>query len=51
VDLVDGLYQVETRYFCAGFIVKQGKVKTSECAPILRRKIWYWATLAWRIGE
>lgn len=38
----DGLYQVTTRYFCAGFIVKDGKVV--DAAPILWKRINYWAT-------
>jgi len=40
----DGLYQVTTRYLCAGFVVSGGEVV--ECAPILRRKIRYWVTVA-----
>ena len=43
----DGLYQVTTHYLCAGFVVAQGQV--TLCAPILRRKIRYWRTVAiWR---
>lgn len=40
----DGLYQVITTYLCAGFIVRDGRVV--ECAPILRKKIEYWKTVA-----
>ena len=40
----DGLYQVVTNYLCAGFVVRSGQV--TQCAPILRRKIGYWLTLA-----
>ena len=40
----DGLYRVTTRYLCAGFVVKDGIV--TKCAPILRRKINYWKTIA-----
>jgi len=40
----DGLYQVTTRYLCAGFIVRDGTVV--ECAPILRRRIRYWIAVA-----
>jgi len=40
----DGLYQVTTPYFCAGFVVRNGKV--AECAPILRKRIEYWKTKA-----
>jgi hypothetical protein len=40
----DGLYQVTTNYLCAGFEVKHGKVVA--CAPILKRKLKYWLTVA-----
>ena len=40
----DGLYRVETPYLCAGFVMRGGKV--IECAPILRRRIDYWKTVA-----
>jgi hypothetical protein len=40
----DGLYRVETSYLCAGFVVENGKVVT--CAPILRKKLAYWQTVA-----
>ena len=46
--LPDGLYQVSTHYLCAGFVVENGKITT--CAPILRRKIDYWRTIAKRIA-
>lgn len=46
--LPDGLYRVTTPYLCAGFVVEDGKV--IECAPILRRKLSYWMTVAVRIG-
>jgi hypothetical protein len=45
----DGLYRVTTSYLCAGFVIKNGKV--AECAPILRRKLAYWKTIAERIKE
>lgn len=45
----DGLYQVTTSYLCAGFVVKDGKVV--RCAPILKRKIEYWKTVAVRIAK
>lgn len=45
----DGLYRVETKYFVAGFVIKNGKVV--QCAPILRKKIKYWITIAQYIGE
>lgn len=40
----DGLYRVVTTYLCAGFVVEDGKV--TICAPILRKKIEYWKTVA-----
>ncbi len=45
----DGLYQVTAPYLCAGFVVKGGKVV--ECAPILRKKIGYWKTIAKRVSR
>lgn len=47
--LADGLYQVTTSYLCAGFVVEHGSV--TLCAPILRKKISYWMTIAKRIGD
>jgi hypothetical protein len=47
--LRDGLYQVVTRYLCAGFVVSGGVVVV--CAPILRKKLSYWMTVAKRVGE
>jgi hypothetical protein len=44
----DGCYQVTTRYLCAGFVVKDGQV--TLCAPILRKKLGYWKTVAKRIS-
>jgi len=38
----DGLYQVTTRYLCAGFVVRDGLV--THCAPILRKRLAYWRT-------
>lgn len=43
-----GLYRVATSYLCAGFVIERGKVVA--CAPILRRKIAYWMTVAVRVG-
>lgn len=45
--MIDGLYQVTTRYLCAAFVVEGGKV--TACAPILRKNIAYWKTVARRI--
>jgi len=47
--LADGLYRVETPRLCGGFVVERGVV--TECAPILRRHLEYWMTVAVRIGE
>lgn len=40
----DGLYRVTTRYLCAGFVVENGKI--TACAPILRKRLSYWITVA-----
>lgn len=40
----DGLYRVVTPHLCAGFVVKNGKVVA--CAPILRKRLAYWRTVA-----
>lgn len=45
--IADGLYRVETSRLCAGFVVENGKVVA--CAPILRRKLGYWMTVATRV--
>jgi len=44
----DGLYRVTTHYLCAGFVIDGGKV--TRCAPILRRKLAYWLTVAERVA-
>lgn len=46
----DGLYRVVTAYFVAGFIVEDGRVRSSDCAPILRKKLAHWKTKAVLIG-
>ena len=46
--MTDGLYQVTTSYLCAGFVVTNGRV--TICAPILRKKLAYWMTVARRVG-
>lgn len=43
MNLKNGLYQVTTKYLCAGFIIKDNKV--IKCAPILRRKLSYFKTI------
>jgi hypothetical protein len=45
----DGLYQVTTPYLCAGFVILKGEV--IACAPILKKKIDYWKTIAIWICE
>jgi hypothetical protein len=45
--LADGLYRVVTLYLCAGFVIANGTV--AECAPILRKRIRYWMTVAVRV--
>jgi len=45
----DGVYQVTTKYLCAGFVIKDGKVVA--CAPILKKNLTYWITIAKRIGD
>lgn len=45
----DGLYRVVERHFVAGFVVENGKV--TRCAPILRKRLSYWMTVAKRIGD
>lgn len=47
-ELTDGLYQVRTNKFSAGFVIENGKVVA--CAPILRKRIDYWKTVAKKIG-
>ena len=44
----DGLYRVVTSYLCAGFVVHAGRVV--ECAPVLRKRLAYWRTVARRVG-
>jgi hypothetical protein len=45
--VTDGLYRVVTPHLCAGFVVEGGRV--TLCAPILRRRLAYWMTVARRI--
>lgn len=47
--LMDGLYQVDYRGICAGFVIEGGRV--TACAPVLRRRIEFWKTIAIRIGD
>lgn len=47
--VIDGLYQVTNKFLCAGFVIDGGFV--AACAPILRKRIEYWKTIAVRIGK
>ena len=47
--MTDGLYRVETLQICAGFYVECGKI--IWCAPILRRKLNYWISIAKLVDE
>lgn len=40
----DGLYAVVMKNWAAGFVVEGGKV--TMCAPILRKRLGYWMTVA-----
>jgi hypothetical protein len=44
----DGIYQVSTARFTAGFVVENGNVVA--CAPILRRKLAYWMDRAEKVA-
>ena len=48
MKLSDGLYQVTTHYLCAGFVVSNGRV--TQFAPILRKKLDFWQTIAVRVS-
>lgn len=48
-DMKDGLYCVMTPYLCAGFVIEHGMI--TSCAPILKRKLYYWITVARYVGE
>lgn len=47
----DGLYRVLYHGVCAGFVVEGGRVKRNWCAPILRKRLSFWVTIAERIGD
>lgn len=47
--MTDGLYRVCTPYLCAGFVIERGRI--TSCAPILRKRLAYWRTVARRVGE
>ncbi len=41
----DGLYRVEWRGVCAGFVMEHGLLV--QCAPILKRHFWLWQYAKW----
>jgi hypothetical protein len=45
----DGLYRVEWRNICAGFVVENGIV--TRCAPILRRRIDFFKRIAKEVKD
>ena len=47
--LVDGLYQVVYKGICAGFVLKDGVVL--ECAPILRKRMDFWMSIAFKVSD
>ncbi len=44
----DGLYRIEYKGICAGFVLHKGRVV--RAAPVLRRSIAFWRTIAVRVG-
>lgn len=44
---LETIYQVTTSYLCAAYVVKDGRVVA--CAPILRKRLAYWMTVAVRV--
>jgi hypothetical protein len=47
----DGLYQVTTKFWCAGFVIKNGRL--SDCAPVFQKNSYWnvWKVLAKRVGD
>ena len=45
--MTDGVYQVTTKYLCAGFVVENGTITT--VAPALRRNLFFWVKIAKRV--
>jgi hypothetical protein len=39
----DGLYRIETKTFCCGFVILRGRVEAA--APILRKNLLFWIKL------
>ena len=46
----DGLYRIVSGSIVAGFVVKGGKVKRGQCAPVLRSALPTWKWKAEWIG-
>jgi hypothetical protein len=46
--LADGLYRVAYKAICAGFVIEKGCV--TLCAPILRKRLAWWMTIATRVA-
>ncbi len=44
----DGLYRVEYKGICAGFVLHKGRVVCA--APFLRRRMRFWASIAVQVG-
>lgn len=44
----DGLYRVMYKDICAGFVIECGCI--TMCAPVLRRKMDFWRTIAVKIN-
>ena len=45
----DGIYRVVYKGICAGFVIKDERI--IRIAPVLRRKIDFWKTIAKRINK
>lgn len=51
VNLPDGNYYVHTPTIGAGFVVRNGRVAITDCAPILWRRLPFWVTRAKRTNH
>jgi hypothetical protein len=47
--LEDGLYEVNYKGICAGFVIENGKV--TKCAPILMKRLDFWMSIAKKTHE
>lgn len=48
----EAIYRVTTSYLCAAYVVREdllGHGEVVECAPILRKRLTYWQTVAVRV--